>query len=416
MRNMKNLLLVLWSAGLTLVCQPLPAPAQAASAPQGGIREISPSAARGSSLAVVVDEVPLVHTTQLLPVDKGGRLIGAGQVGKQVNQVLANMAAALKAAGTHSGKLVKLHVYLARPELMAAVEQQLGKRFRRQVKPAVSYVVGELAQAGALVAMDAIAAAPAAPASPQVRYFHSPDLPLAGRQAHAALLPAGGVVYVSGQADKGGLVAATRGTLGQLAATLQHLGLQKQDVVQVKAFTRPMSDIGQVNAELAAFFGEGTVPPVVYVDWLSQNPVIEIELIAASPAATAPGSGQIEFLTPPFMTASPVYSKVSRINYGRKVYVSGLYGQGQAHAQAEVGAIFSALEGVLKQAGSDFRHLAKATYYVSNDQTSASLNEIRPRFYDPKRPPAASKALVRGVGMAGAGISLDMIGVVVKQK
>ena len=71
---------------------------------------------------------------------------------------------------------------------------------------------------------------------------------------------------------------------------------------------------------------------------------------------------------------------------------------------------------VLQQAGSDFRHLAKATYYVSNDQTSARLNEIRPKFYDPKRPPAASKALVRGVGVAGTGISIDMIGVVVQQK
>ncbi|MGV3502765.1 MAG: RidA family protein [Adhaeribacter sp.] len=416
MSKIKTLLLGLCTAGLALAFQPRLTQAQAKPAGKGGIQEISPAAATGSSLAVVVDEVPLAHTTQLLPLDKSGKLVGAGQVAKQVNQVLANLSAALKAAGTGTDKLVKLHVYLARPELMAPVEQELGKRFRKQVKPAVSYVVGELAQAGALVAMDGIAAAPPAPANKQVKYFRSPVLAAAYPGAHVAVLPAGGVVYVSGQADKGGLVEATKGTLGQLSATLQHLGLQKQDVVQIKAFTRPKTDIGQVHRELAAFFDGSTLPPVVYVDWLSQAPVIEIELIAASPAAPAPESGQMEFLTPPFMTPSPVYSKVSRINYGRKVYVSGLYGQGQQNAQAELEALFASLARILEQAGSDFRHLAKATYYVSNDQTSAKLNEIRPRFYDPKRPPAASKAMVRGVGLPGTGISLDMIGVVVQQK
>lgn len=413
MSKMKNLLLALGTAALALTFQPRLGVAQGA--PKGGIREIAPSAATGSSLAVVVDEGPLAHTTQMLPLDKAGKVVGPGHVAKQVSQVLGNINAALKAAGTGTGKLVKLHVYLAQPELMAPVEQELARRFRKQVKPAVSYVVGELAQAGALVAMDAIAAAPAAPADKQVKYYRSPSL-AASPEAHVAVLPAGGVVYVSGQADKGGLVEATKGTLGQLSATLQHLGLQKQGVVQIKAFTRPMSDIGLVNRELAAFFGGATLPPVVYVDWLSQAPVIEIELIAASPAAPARESGQLEFITPPFMTASPVYSKVSRINYGRKVYVSGLYGKKQNDAQAELGAIFTSLGEVLQQAGSDFRHLAKATYYVSNDQTSARLNEIRPKFYDPKRPPAASKALVRDVGVAGSGISIDMIGVVVQQK
>lgn len=377
------------------------------------IRQVEPAMATGSSLAVVVGEVALAHTAQLLPLDKKGRLVGAGDVARQVNQVLDNIAAALKPAGTGLDKVVKLHVYVAQPELMAPVQQQFSKRFRAKIKPAVSYVVGELAHAGALVALDAVAAAPAATAR-QVQYFRSAALAGASPAAQVAVLPAGGVVYVSGQADKGALVEATRGTLGQLAATLQHLGLQKQDVVQIKAFTRPMADIGLVEQELARFFQGATLPPVVYVDWLSQSPVIEIELIAASPAAATPAAAQLDFITPPFMTASPVYSKVTRINYGSKVFVSGLYGPASADARTQVREIFASLGGILRKAGSDFNHLAKATYYVSNDQTSATLNQIRPEFYDPRRPPAASKAMVKGVGPAGAGITLDMIGVVVK--
>ena len=44
-----------------------------------------------------------------------------------------------------------------------------------------------------------------------------------------------------------------------------------------------------------------------------------------------------------------------------------------------------------------------------------ALNEIRPKYYDPKRPPAASKAMVKDVGSIKAGVSMDMIGVVIEK-
>ena len=42
---------------------------------------------------------------------------------------------------------------------------------------------------------------------------------------------------------------------------------------------------------------------------------------------------------------------------------------------------------------------------------ASKLNELRPKFYDPKRPPAASKAFVPGVGLAGPSLMIDMIAV-----
>jgi enamine deaminase RidA (YjgF/YER057c/UK114 family) len=380
-------------------------------AQQPGIRQIAPDAATGSSLAVVVNEVPLVHTTQLLPLNRKGQLVGKGRLDKQVKQVLDNVSAALKAAGAGTGQLVKLHVYLASGELMAGVQQQFGRYFAGKTKPAVSFVVGELAHAGALVAMDAIATTAPSP-SREVRYFRSAALQgqLAG--AHAAVLPATGVVYVSGQAVDGTLAAATQGTMRQLGETLTWMGLGRQHVVQLKAFTRPMADVQVVEKEIARFFEGATLPPVVYVDWLSEQFQIEIELIAASPATPPNPAPGLEYLKPPFFVASPVYSKVVRINQGRKVYVSGIYGQPGGDASQEVTTLFARLGDILEQAGSDFRHLVKATYYVSNAGTSAQLNALRPRYYDPKRAPAASKALVRGVGTPGLGITLDMIGVV----
>lgn len=72
------------------------------------------------------------------------------------------------------------------------------------------------------------------------------------------------------------------------------------------------------------------------------------------------------------------------------------------------------LPDILKASGSDMRHLAKATYYVSDNDASAKLNELRPKFYDPQRPPAASKAQVFGVGVADKSLTLDMIAVPAK--
>ena len=74
-------------------------------------------------------------------------------------------------------------------------------------------------------------------------------------------------------------------------------------------------------------------------------------------------------------------------------------------------AIFGAVQKLLANTGSDLKHLAKATYYVASDDASNRLNEIRPRLYDPARPPAASKAMVTGTGIKGRKITLDMIAV-----
>ena len=73
--------------------------------------------------------------------------------------------------------------------------------------------------------------------------------------------------------------------------------------------------------------------------------------------------------------------------------------------------IYRALKGTLQRTGSDFDHLVKATYHVTDNEAGNKLNEIRPQYYKPERPPAASKANVRGVGMAEKTVMLDMIAV-----
>jgi len=375
------------------------------------IKEIQPSFTMGSSQAVIVEgNVPLAHTAQFLPLDKEGALIGKNVLSKQLDQVFKNISLALKEADSNLDQVVKINVYLSKEELIPEVQKEFGLKFNTKNKPAVSFVTGDLSHPDADIAMDAVAVSGLRTGDHQASYFNSPKLYDVSKGAHVSVLPTGGVTYVSGQADEGDIVEGTRGTIKQLEATLKHLGISKNQVIQIKSFIQPMTDVRIVEEEFARFFEGSTLPPLVFVDWISQNPVIEIELIAASPAESAKAADQMSFITPPMMTASPIYSKVTQINRGKRFYMSSLYGVSD-DPEKQTAEIFVSLKELLAAVGSDFAHLGKATYYVSDNEASASLNKIRPDFYDPNRPPAASKAMVKGVGKEMS-INIDMIGVV----
>lgn len=374
------------------------------------IKEIHASDITGSSRAIIVDNVPLAHTSQLLPLNRKGEIVGDEDITKQTGQVFKNLNLALKEAGTNLDNAVKINVYISANNLLPQVQKQFSRQFRKKNKPAVSFVTGNLTHAQALIAMDAIATT-ARPANDKVKYLSSPAL-YKTVAAHVSILPAAGVTYVSGQADKGNLTEATRGTIGQLDGTLKFLGIKKEDVIQIKSFMQPMSDVSVVEREFAQFFEGKTVPPLVFVDWLSENPVIEIELIAASAVKNSKATEQLTYLTPPGMTASPIYSKVAQINHGKKIYLSSIFGDSASNSAQQTEQIYESMKKLLSDAGSDFSHLAKATYYVSDNKASSTLNEIRPKFYDAKRPPAASKAMIKGTGTEGCSINVDMIGVV----
>lgn len=371
---------------------------------------VEPSGTTGTSMAVVVGPTHLAHTAQLLPLDAQGQIVGKGQAAVQIEKVLDHVATALAEVRSGLDRLVKINVYATGPEVVEEVKRAFARRFRGEAKPAASYVVGTLAHPDALVALDAIAATGMDPGGEAVRRVHCAALPGARGGSHVAILPAGPTVHVAGQAERGDLAEATRKTLESLRRTLAHVGLQDAHVVQLKAFLRPMSAVGKVEKEMAKFFGDQAVPPLVFVEWSSTLP-IEIELIASARGGKEKVSEPVSYLTPPGMQASPLFSRVARINQGKTIYIGGLYGTKSQSAEDQIQEVFASLGDLLKKTGSDFRHLIKATYYVSDDEASKTLNDLRPRYYDPRRPPAASKALVAGVGLAGKSITLDMIAV-----
>jgi enamine deaminase RidA (YjgF/YER057c/UK114 family) len=249
-------------------------------------------------------------------------------------------------------------------------------------------------------------------------------LPATVRAQHAApgaaplaVLPHGAKVYVSGDASSGDMATATANTMNSLSRTLEQLGLDRSHIVQLKCFLQPMSQVSVVEQELAKFFADTRLPPVILVEWTLSGP-IEIELIAAAPAdsraAQLVADDTVAYFTPAGVKASPVFSRVACINSPRTIYTAGLYSRTAGSGADEVRDVFAQLKSLVEQSGSDLRHLVKATYYVATNDASTQLGALRPDFYDPPRPPAASKAGVTATGMPGRNLMIDMIAVPVR--
>jgi enamine deaminase RidA (YjgF/YER057c/UK114 family) len=360
----------------------------------------------GIARAVVVEQGALVHTASMYPEDRTGRLLG-GDAGAQARRVLANVTLALQAARTTLDGLVRLHVYVVDASVTPAIEALLAERFGgRPTRPAVTFVETAMPRPGVLVAMDAVAATDQDAAPGEAMRLTAAGLPLrTPRGSHVAVQPAGPFVTVSGRAARGEFEAAVRETMAQLRGDLETAGLTFEHVVQVKSFLADMRHARRLEEIVAESFGGDRVPPQVVTEWRQDAVPVEIELVATAPVVPD-GRPSVEHVEP----IAGRYSRIARANAGRPIFLSGLYGQPDDPV-AQVDDMFATLATVLQQAGSDVRHLVKATYYVSDAAADARINAIRPTIFDPSRPPAASKLSVRGTGRPGKGSTFDMIAV-----
>ena len=366
-----------------------------------GIRTIESDPVAGESGAVVVRGLDLIQTSPVGP----GPDMGA-TASQQAADVCSRLDSLLRQAGSGLKRTVRLNVYITDSAQAGEVRRVIAERVDSNAPPAVSWVTTALPVPGALVAMDAIAAADPKAAEVEIR---------SGEGQTFSVLPASATSrsYVSGQAEKAATAAeGTRLTMASLMKTLDFLGHSKSDVTQLKVFIAPMKDADKVSREIATVFSPASPPPITMVEWKSTDYPVEIELVAVTTKPLTAPRPVVEFLTPPGMTTPTVYCRVARVQSPSTVFLSGLYGdQEDPNGEAELRQLFDRTQKLAEEAGSDMRHLVKATYYVSAPGSSQQHNRLRPEYYDPSRPPAASKALVEGVGRPGRTITWDMIAV-----
>lgn len=377
------------------------------SEPGTPIVRIQPDPLTAQSLAVRVERSPLIHTGQILPL---GPSFAPTSPTEQVLQTFSQLRDVLQAGGAVLSDVVKLNVYVSHPSVTSIVEQELKSRFSGGQGPAVSFVQTTLPEPSTMVAVDAVAV------SQRADIVRTVLLPAAAKDqpATAAILPAGGAAYISGQAERGdgSLANATALTMASLLKTLAFLKTTPARVVQVKSFLNPMGDVEVARREIQQAFGDLPCPPLSFVEWRSSLP-IEIEMVVATdlpPESEQPP--RVEYLTPPGMTTPTVYCRVAKVNTAARIYIGGLFGtQEDPNGPAEAKEMFEQLQAAVEAAGSDLDHLVKGTYYVADSDADRQFNQVRPSYYNPARPPAASKAMVAGTGRPPRTLTLDMIAV-----
>jgi enamine deaminase RidA (YjgF/YER057c/UK114 family) len=343
--------------------------------------------ATGFALARTVPPgTPLIHTGQVFPGNTGDVRTQTADVAEQVKRLVGGPDA-----------IVRLHVVVGPEVPKKMLLDALRDAFPDEPgRPALTLVRGTIEKKGALLAMDAVATGDEA------------------KTGLSRVLPAGGRIDIAGQAEKadGTLAAATTATLESLEKTLKFLGSDRSKIVQLKAFYKPAGDAAVVRKAVADYFG-ADAPPLVLVEWTMDLP-IEIELVAAPGPNTPDG---LRYLTPPGMTASPVYSRTA-VTQGKfdTVYVSGLVAPDGTPGPNQASAIYDVLKSILAATKTDMNHLTKATYYVTKADANKSLDVLRPTLYDPKRPPTASKSGAIGlVHDGGQGLLVDMIAVKIQK-
>lgn len=376
--------------------------------PYGIVDVIDSDPATGMSAAVIVGDVPLVHTGQISPLDEPSSATvpqphDAAQITADLKSAVAELTKVLLEAGSSLEQVVKFNFYVSHQKAVAIVCEWLQTTYTTRYRPAASFAVNTISDRrfNNFVTLDCVAVR---------REKVEPGKVI--RTEYAAVLPPSHKLYISGDAAQGSLMQVVAETLQSLEKCLQHCGLDWSHVVQLKTFVQPIILADDVAREMITCFGSKPVPPLIFVDWQSSDTVpMETELIAAVPPELSNQSGDtVEYLNPPHKPGNAVFTRIVRVRSDRTIYTSGLYGEASGH-DGQIHDIYKRLKNLVERGGGDLNHLVKGTYYLSDDQTSKRFGEIRREYYDPKRPPAASKAKVTDVGREGKTIGLDMIAV-----
>ncbi len=363
--------------------------------------------------AVVVHDGPLVHTGSLLPIDPSGKLVAEGDLHGQFRYVLQQLQTVLVAADSRLEEMVRLDVVAASPKMVQALESNLSKFLGEKRKVVTTFVAGDLPRKGILVAIDAVAIS-SFDSKDKVRIVTHPEVFHEPGQSHAAILPRGEKIYLSGWIHRDGkkLSEIVDSTLQYQISQLERLGSKPENVVQIRAFLDMSTQRSVVEQSVARLFQEqSAVPPVVYVPW-GREGAPEIEFVVAGRSEEAEQKRPaVEYFNMPGRPASPVFSRAARINSDKLIYVSGMVARKGGTAEEQVQQIFEDMETALAACDSDLKHLVKATYFLADSEASKALTQVRLALFDPKKPPAASGFTAQSVGYAERAANIDMIAV-----
>jgi enamine deaminase RidA (YjgF/YER057c/UK114 family) len=362
----------------------------------------------GTSLSQVVrvEDAALLWTGLLSPREASGQLLNPGDPIGQTRAILRQLRWLLEAAGGSLDQLLRLNVYAASPDVIPLVQVELSRSLSAH-PPVATFVAGHLPGEGILVTMDAVAAS--ARNEGQLLPVGHPEVYSPPKQTSAILLPAGEVLFLAGavgQSDLSLADAIANGLHKQIELATK-LGSSADRIVQIRAFADLTSPPDLFYEQVRKVFADQPYLPAVVVAPWGRSGAPEIEVIAAGRPGFPIEPGWIEYHEP----TGKVFSRATRLNSRSLLFFAGMVSSQPGDAEIQARNIFEQLEYWLEQSGSDFRHLAKATYWLADRPATEALRKLRLQKYDPSRPPADSGFLAENIGYEGRCLNLDWIAI-----
>ena len=119
------------------------------------------------SHAVTLDvgDARLIFVSGQIALDREGRLVGAGDMARQAEQVFENIKAILEANGAAMSDVVKVNTYLTDVSQRPALAEVRARYFTGDPPASTLVEVSRLALEGLLVEIEVIAALPRQPAT-----------------------------------------------------------------------------------------------------------------------------------------------------------------------------------------------------------------------------------------------------------
>ncbi len=124
-------------------------------------------------------------------------------------------------------------------------------------------------------------------------------------------------------------------------------------------------------------------------------------------------------LNPTALAPPAGYSHVAVASGGTLVFLSGQVALdrsgnlvGPNHLPAQTQQVFENLKAGLEAAGTDFAHVVKLTFYLTDVSRIGVVREVRDRFVDLQHPPASTAVEVRRLVREDFLIEVDAVAVV----
>ena len=304
-----------------------------------------------------------------------GTLGSGGDVKAQTKQVLDNISAALKTAGSSLANAASMTVYLKNQSDFAAMND-VYKTYWTKDPPARTTVMVPLLNEG-LVEISAVAIPDGGE-----RVVVNPSNWMVSPNPYSYGIKSGNTLFLAGlvsrngkdnSAIKGDMTAQTKTVMENGAAVLKAGGFSFADVVSSRIYVTDSAAFQDMNAVYRTYFP--TDPPAratVKANLTSADYVVEVTMVAVKGTKSA--------ITTPTEDGKPGTKNPnlsSAIRVGNRLYVSGILGNtptNKGDVKAQAAETMARIGRTLKAAGFDWSHLVEGMVYLPDLTKFADMN------------------------------------------